>query len=87
VAQLSVLQLSADLLPAILKRLQMFVLRSKVSIVDHSDARQIIGVSGPQRRGRAARGRPCGSCAALSSVVAADALVIRLESQRFELLG
>ena len=81
------LQLSADLLPAILRRLQMFVLRSKVNIVDHSDARQIIGVSGPRAEEALHAAGLAVPGAALSSVAAADALVIRLDSQRFELLA
>jgi folate-binding Fe-S cluster repair protein YgfZ len=42
------LQLSADLLPLVRKRLQMFVLRSKVHIADQSGAQELLGVSGPQ---------------------------------------
>ena len=40
--------LSADLLEAIRKRLQIFVLRSKVVISDLSDRCQLIGLAGPQ---------------------------------------
>jgi folate-binding Fe-S cluster repair protein YgfZ len=81
------LQLSADLLPAILKRLQMFVLRSKVSIVDHSDVRQIIGLSGPRAEEALHAAGLAVPGAALSCVASADGLVIRLDSQRFELLA
>ncbi|NMQ28221.1 hypothetical protein E4Q23_10925 [Candidatus Accumulibacter phosphatis] len=67
------LQLSADLLPAILKRLQMFVLRSKVSIVEHPDARQIIGVSGPRAEEALHAAGLAVPGAALSCVATADA--------------
>jgi folate-binding protein YgfZ len=81
------LQLSADLLPAILKRLQMFVLRSKVSIVEHPDARQIIGVAGPRAEEALHAAGLAVPGAALSCVATADTLVIRLDSQRFEVLA
>ena len=42
------LQLSADLLPTIDKRLRMFVLRSKVQITDVSAACALIGLAGPE---------------------------------------
>jgi folate-binding protein YgfZ len=80
------LQLSADLLPAILKRLQMFVLRSKVSIVDLSDARQIIGVSGPHAEQVLHAAGLAVPDAALRCTASADGLVIRLDQQRFEVL-
>ncbi|MDO9243679.1 MAG: folate-binding protein [Rhodocyclaceae bacterium] len=40
------LQLSADILPGILKKLSMFVLRSKVKLADASGERALIGVVG-----------------------------------------
>jgi tRNA-modifying protein YgfZ len=40
--------LSLDLLTAIQKRLQMYVLRSKVKITDQSGSHELIGLSGPQ---------------------------------------
>ena len=42
------LQLSADILPGILKKLSMFVLRSKVKLADVSGERALIGVVGGQ---------------------------------------
>ncbi len=42
------LQLSADILPGILKKLSMFVLRSKVKLADVSGERTLIGVVGCQ---------------------------------------
>lgn len=41
------LQLSADILPGILKKLSMYVLRSKVKLADVSAERSLIGVIGP----------------------------------------
>ncbi|MFY9327916.1 MAG: folate-binding protein YgfZ [Georgfuchsia sp.] len=42
------LQFSADLLPAILKKLTMYVLRSKVKLADASESLACLGLSGPQ---------------------------------------
>jgi folate-binding protein YgfZ len=41
------LMLSADILPGILKKLSMYVLRSKVKLGDASDERVLIGLAGP----------------------------------------
>ena len=41
------LALSADLLPAILKKLSMYVLRAKVKLADASNERVLLGLSGP----------------------------------------
>lgn len=43
----SYLQLPAERLPALLQRLRLFVLRSKVSLTDDSDALMRIGIAGP----------------------------------------
>ncbi|OHC68999.1 MAG: hypothetical protein A2045_14185 [Rhodocyclales bacterium GWA2_65_20] len=42
------LMLSADILPGILKKLSMYVLRSKVKLSDATDERVLIGLAGPQ---------------------------------------
>jgi len=42
------LMLAADILPAILKKLSMYVLRSKVKLTDASDDHALIGLAGPQ---------------------------------------
>ena len=42
------LMLSADILPGILKKLSMYVLRSKVKLTDATGERILIGVAGPQ---------------------------------------
>ncbi|MDO8931112.1 MAG: folate-binding protein [Rhodocyclaceae bacterium] len=41
------LMLSADIQPAILKKLSMYVLRSKVKLTDAADERVLIGLAGP----------------------------------------
>ena len=74
--------LSADLQAAILKKLSMFVLRSKVKLTDASDERVLLGVSGPQAEAAVAE---------LGAVPAAVLLtsqsqygqIIRLGEQRF----
>ncbi len=43
-----VLQLSADILPALQKRLSMFVLRAKAKLSDIAPAVAVLGVAGPQ---------------------------------------
>ncbi|EXI68942.1 MAG: tRNA-modifying protein YgfZ [Candidatus Accumulibacter adjunctus] len=80
------LQLSADLLPFIHKRLSMFVLRSKLSIDDRSGERQLLGVSGPQaERALCAAGLPV-PATPLGMAATAAALIVRLDNRRFELL-
>ncbi|WP_291992071.1 folate-binding protein [Candidatus Accumulibacter sp. ACC003] len=80
------LQLSADLLPAIAKRLQMFVLRSKVSISDQTAAREIIGLSGQHAAvALQAAGLPVPS-GELSANAFAGGVVIRLDGTRFAII-
>lgn len=79
------LQLSADIQPAIRKKLGMYVLRSKVSITDSSDEFVLLGISGP------------GAETAVRAVAGAippqpfdvarfeQGYAIRLDAQRFEL--
>ncbi|WP_291985869.1 folate-binding protein YgfZ [Candidatus Accumulibacter sp. ACC007] len=80
------LRLSADLLPAILKRLRMFVLRSQVSISDRSDDLQLIGLSGPRAEEALQAAGLSGPVAPLTCSASAEGLVVRLDSQRFELV-
>lgn len=42
------MSISADLQEAAQKRLQMFVLRSKVKLASLTDSRLLLGLSGPQ---------------------------------------
>jgi folate-binding protein YgfZ len=72
------LQLSADILPAILKKLSMYVLRSKVKLTDLTNERVLIGVCGPQ----AAAIVGC-DIAPMSTTNIEGGTVVRLDEQRF----
>lgn len=78
------LQLSADILPAIHKKLSMYVLRSKVKLLDASDERVLIGVAGPQAEAlvRALGAQPG---VAMSSAAFDGSTAVRLDGQRFVL--
>lgn len=79
------LQLSADIQPAVQKKLSMYVLRSKVKITDASEALVLIGLSGPQAEnllgtlGLTVPQEPLG----VSAIDAGQ--IIRLDAQRFVL--
>lgn len=76
------LALSADLQEATQKRLQMFVLRSKVKLAALTDTTLMLGVSGPQAdESLADVGLPCPS-APLSMAVHNETTVIRLDGSR-----
>lgn len=80
------LLLSADLLAATQKRLQMFVLRSKVKITDLTNAHEVIGLSGPASdTALIAAGLPV-PVASLASAHFDAGSVIRLDSSRFVLV-
>ncbi len=74
--------LSADLHAAILKKLSMFVLRSKVKLTDAGDERVLLGLSGPQAEAAVAE---LGSVpAAVLKVCQNDhGQTIRLDEQRY----
>ncbi len=74
-AQTVLLACSADLLPATLKRLSMFVLRAKCRLADVSAERALYGVAGSAARALAAARLPAD---AWSSVSAGGARLIRL---------
>jgi hypothetical protein len=78
------LQLSADILPAIHKKLSMYVLRSKVKLLDASDERVLIGVSGPQAE-TLIRGLGAQPGSAMSSAAFDGGTSVRLDGQRFVL--
>lgn len=79
-------QLSADLVPTIQKRLQMFVLRAKVKIADLTGTRELIGLSGPQAEAiLLGAGLPV-PAKALETAPFADGKVIRLDERRFEIV-
>ncbi|MDP1536379.1 MAG: folate-binding protein YgfZ [Burkholderiales bacterium] len=66
------LQLSADILPGILKKLSMYVLRSKVKLTDLSAERVLIGVVGGQ----------VGPSAPMTTAAYEGGTAIRLDAQR-----
>jgi folate-binding protein YgfZ len=77
------LGVAADLQEATQKRLQMFVLRSKVKLASRSDDIALIGVSGPQGEAAlAAAGLPC-PAETMTSANNGDASVIRLDGSRW----
>lgn len=79
--------LSADLLAFTLKRLQMYVLRSKVNVLDRSPDFQCLGLSGPHAEAalqRAGLPLPAGPMSTASS---AETTVIRLDERRFIIIA
>jgi hypothetical protein len=78
------LQLSADIMPAIHKKLSMYVLRSKVKLLDASDDRVLIGVAGPQAEALlAGLGAKIGP--AMTSAAFDGGTAVRLDDRRFVL--
>ncbi len=73
-----VLQLSADILPAIQKRLTMFVLRAKAKLADVSAAHQIVGVAGAGAAAALAKAGLPAPDVAWATASAGGATVIRL---------
>ncbi len=69
------LMLSADILPGILKKLSMYVLRSKVKLTDISAERALIGVIGA----------PLPPEAPMSTEIFEDGTAIRLDAERLVL--
>jgi folate-binding protein YgfZ len=75
--------LSADLLATIQKRLQMFVLRSRVKVADLSATHEFIGVSGPQSEAALqAAGLPV-PAKLMETVDFSGGTVVRVEPSRF----
>jgi len=66
------LMVSADILPAILKKLSMYVLRSKVKLTDASAERTLLGVIGGN----------LGPAAAMTTAPLAGGAAIRLDDER-----
>lgn len=80
------IQLSADLAPAIQKRLQMYVLRAKVKISDQSLRYELIGLSGVQAEAALQEAQLPVPQKALDTASFADGKVIRLDATRFEIV-
>ena len=78
---------SADLLLATQKRLQIFVLRSKVKMADLSGSHETIGLSGPQSEAALlSAGLPVPTTP-LETAESPSATVIRLEQSRFVIVA
>lgn len=78
------LQLSADILPGILKKLSMYVLRSKVKLAALADERVLIGVAGPQA---AALVQDLGAAPGnvMATAAFAGGTAVQVDAQRFVL--
>lgn len=80
------IQLSADLAPAIRKRLQMYILRAKVKVADLSPSHELIGLSGTQAEAALqGAGLPVPQ-RTLDTAAFASGKVIRLDATRFEIM-
>jgi len=79
--------LSADLRTFILKRLQMYVLRSKVKIVDRSSDLQCLGVAGPQAEAALLQAGLPMPTAPMNTASNATTTVIRLAEGRFIIIA
>ena len=76
------LELSADLVPAIAKRLQMYVLRAKVTVAPGGDETVLLGLSGPQAAAAlVAAGLPVPEL--MKSLPCEGGTVVRIEENRF----
>lgn len=75
--------LSADLQEFIQKRLQMYVLRSKVKISNRSIDHEFIGVSGPQAATTLQNAELPVPAAAMATAAFADGSVVRLDDTRY----
>lgn len=80
------LQMAADLVPTIEKRLRMFVLRSKVKVVDLSANFRFFGLSGPQAEAVLLSAGLPAPAKALDTLGFAGGKVIRLDATRFEIV-
>ena len=80
------LQMAAELVPAIAKRLQMYVLRSKVKVADISAERALLGLAGPDAEAALhSAGLPV-PADAMKAAAFAEGKVLRLEAQRVEVV-
>jgi len=79
--------LSSDLLLATQKRLQIFVLRSKVKIADLSGSHEFIGLSGPQSEAALHSAGLPAPAKPMDTADFADGTIIRLEESRFVIIA
>ena len=78
------LQLSRDLVPAVIKRLSMFILRSKVKLADASGQWTQYGLWSAAPLAELGLAAPAG---ALQTSAANDAVAVRIDAQRFLVLA
>jgi folate-binding protein YgfZ len=78
--------LSADLLAATQKRLQMFVMRSKVTIADLTSSHAAIGVAGPNAAAALTHAGLPDPTHPLEAAAFADGVVIRLDATRYTIV-
>jgi folate-binding protein YgfZ len=78
--------LSADLLAATRKRLQMFVLRAKVTIADLSSSHEAIGLAGPNAAAALTHAGLPAPAGPLEAAAFADGMVIRLDATRYAIV-
>ena len=76
------LQLSADILPTILKKLSMYVLRSKVKLTDLANERVLMGLTGPQAA-EVVKSLGAQAVEAMSTTRFDGGTAVRLDEQRF----
>jgi len=81
------LLLPRSLAPGIRKRLQMFVLRSKVTLDDRSEALAVLGTAGPAAPGAVAGLLGTAPAAPLTVARGSDATVIAIDGGRFVLVA
>lgn len=77
------LALSADILPMIHKKLSMYILRSKVKLVDVSAERALIGLAGADAGGCLQRAGLPAPTADMQQCTDGDVRIIRLDAQLF----
>lgn len=81
------LALAADLQEATQKRLQMFVLRSKVKLTSLTDSAVLLGLSGPQAaESLADAALPC-PAESMTTAVSDGTMVVRLDAGRFMIVA
>ncbi len=80
------LQLSADIQPALQKKLSMYVLRSKAKLTDASEELVLLGVSGPKAEAAIMAIAGQVPSTPFSVINFEHGQVIRLDAQRFEII-
>ena len=79
------LMLSADILPGILKKLSMYILRSQVKLADASDDHLLIGLAGPQAEALVQQQLGAAVPFPMQAVPCDGGQIVRLDERRFVL--